>query len=110
MIAINVAVRRTGRSRVVKDIRAGEVDVRSGEVNLHIHVVRCRRRVDVEHRLVVFVVDKPADAVRSNSVRLGDLSLHITGAENGREVDMVAARRKVGDSVEMTSAWLRISD
>src|SRR5262245_50053018 len=98
------------RSRVVKNIRAGEVDVCPGEVDLHVHVIRRPRCVDVEDRLILLVVYKPANAVCVHSVGCGDLPLNMRRAKYGRQVDMIAARREVGDSVEMTSAWLRIHD
>ena len=58
---------------VVEDIRPGEVDVRAGQVDFHIDVVRRRGRVDVNDRFIVRVVHEPADAVGVDSVGRIDL-------------------------------------
>ena len=74
---------------MVKYVRAGEVDVRPGQVDFHIHVVRRCGRIDVYDRFIVRVVDEPADAVCGYSAGCDDGPLNKGRARNGRSVDMI---------------------
>src|SRR5262249_23844644 len=96
------------RLRMVEDIRAGEIDVRPGKMDFHIHVVRRGARINVQQGFVVRVVNEPADAICGHSVRLGNQSLHIGRAGDGREVDMIRVMSEIGDRIEMPGARLRI--
>ena len=93
---------------MVKDIRAGEIDIRAGEMDFHVHVVRGCGRINVQHRFVMRVVDEPADAICSYHACFGNLPLQIGGASDGRKIDMVEAMSKIGNYIELTTAWLRI--
>lgn len=84
-----VACYRIGWLSVVKDVRAGEVDICSGQVDFHINVIGRRSRIDIEDRFIVRVVDEPTDAFCVHSVGRADDPLNIGRARNGCKVDMI---------------------
>ena len=91
---------------VVENIGTTEVDVRARQMDFHIDVVRGRSRIDENDRLVVRIVDVPADAVCADGVGLGDSTLDSGGARYCREVKYIQAVRKIRDRIEITNARL----
>ena len=93
---------------VVEDIRPGEVDVRAGQVDFHVDVVRRRGRVDVNDRFIMRVVHEPADAVGLDRIGRSDLALDVGQSQNLRKIDVIRVVREIGDRVGLTVAWRRI--
>ena len=91
---------------VVEDVRPGEVDVRAGQMDFHVDVVRRRARIDVQDRLIVRTVDEPADAVCIYSICLGDGSLNKVRACNCGQVDMIRIVDEVRNRIELAGPGL----
>ena len=91
---------------VVKNIRPGEVDVRAGQVDFHIQVVRRCGRIDVNDRLIVFVVHEPTDAVGIYCISRSDLSLDIRQPQDLRQIDVIRIVCEVGDGGKLAGARL----
>jgi len=85
----------------MKDVASGQVDVRAGKVDFHVHVVGGIARVNINNRLVVHAVDKPADAVSISRTRGVDRALHRIRASNGRQVDVIGVVRKIRNRIEI---------
>ena len=94
----------------MKDVASGQVDVRAGKVDFHVHVVGGIARVNINNRLVVHAVDKPADAVSISRTRGVDRALHRIRASNGRQVDVIGVVRKIRNRIEISGTRLRVGD
>ena len=89
---------------------SGQVDVRAGKVDFHVHVVGGIAGVNINDRLVVQAIDEPADAVSIRRIRRVDRALHRIRASNGRQVDVIGVVREISNRIEISGARLQISD
>ena len=99
--ALRTSVWRAARSAVMENIRAAQVDVRPGEMDFHSRgSPAVAGRIDINDRLVVRGVDKPADAVRVDGAG-SYIPCTMGRARNGRKIEMVRSMREIVDRVEV---------
>ena len=94
----------------MKDIRAAKVDIRSSEMNFHIHVVRCCSRIHIQDRFVVRVSTNQLMLFAATVLAAPTSPCTLVSARDGREIDMIQIMSEIGDCVEVAGARLRIRD
>jgi hypothetical protein len=80
---------------MMKNVRAAQINIRSGKVDFQIDVVRSCGRIDFDDPLVVRAIDKPA-GVCGYCIGYGDRPLYKGRARNSGQVDMRSNDREAG--------------
>src|SRR5262245_44913816 len=95
---------------MMKDVASAQINVRTGQVDFHVHVIGGASCVDVHDGLILRVVDKPADAVGGHGAGRIDQALHNVCAGNGGQVELVRVVNKTADRVEIAGTRSRVGN